>query len=50
MTQVLSPAGIELLYKIKEVSDPQNVFGISNNVFANGHMVSSDVEGKRRVS
>lgn len=36
MPQVLSPAGIELLHTIKQANDPSNVFGIGNNVFANG--------------
>ncbi len=32
MKDTLSPASIELLGKIKEASDPENVFGIGNNV------------------
>jgi alkyldihydroxyacetonephosphate synthase len=44
MPQLLSPVGIELLHKIKEASDPQNVFGIRNNVFANGHITTTSSE------
>jgi alkyldihydroxyacetonephosphate synthase len=32
--QTLSPASVELLQEIKHSADPQNIFGISNNVFA----------------
>ncbi len=32
--QMISPASIELLKKIKQANDPQNIFGIANNVFA----------------
>jgi alkyldihydroxyacetonephosphate synthase len=34
MKDSLSPASIELLKKVKEAADPQNVFGVRNNVFA----------------
>jgi alkyldihydroxyacetonephosphate synthase len=34
MKNTLSPASIELLHQIKLASDPQNIFGIRNNVFA----------------
>jgi alkyldihydroxyacetonephosphate synthase len=34
MKDTLSPASIELLRQIKQASDPQNIFGIRNNVFA----------------
>lgn len=34
MPQMISPAGIALLKQIKQANDPQNVFGIRNNVFA----------------
>ena len=34
MKDTLSPSSIELLKKIKQASDPKNVFGIRNNVFA----------------
>jgi alkyldihydroxyacetonephosphate synthase len=34
MRDVLSPAGIELLKNVKKASDPQNIFGVRNNVFA----------------
>ena len=34
MQDTLSPASIELLHQIKQSSDPQNIFGIGNNVFA----------------
>ena len=33
MNDTLSPASIELLHQIKQASDPQNIFGIRNNVF-----------------
>lgn len=42
MPQVLSPAGIELLHTIKQANDPNNVFGIGNNVFANGRVAGGD--------
>jgi hypothetical protein len=32
----LTPASIDLLREIKEGVDPTNVFGIGNNVFAQG--------------
>ena len=34
MSQSISPASIELLKKIKQANDPQNIFGIRNNIFA----------------
>ncbi|NEP58380.1 MAG: hypothetical protein F6K31_15405, partial [Symploca sp. SIO2G7] len=34
MKDTLSPASIELLRQLKQSSDPQNIFGIGNNVFA----------------
>ncbi|WP_088241313.1 FAD-linked oxidase C-terminal domain-containing protein [Calothrix rhizosoleniae] len=34
MQDTLSPASIELLHQIKQSTDPQNIFGIRNNVFA----------------
>lgn len=34
MPKTISPASIELLKKIKQANDPQNIFGISNNIFA----------------
>lgn len=34
MKDTLSPASIELLHQIKQASDPQNIFGIRNNIFA----------------
>ena len=34
MPQTLSPAAIEMLKELKQAADPQNVFGIGNNVFA----------------
>lgn len=34
MSQTISPASIELLKKIKQANDPQNIFGIRNNIFA----------------
>jgi alkyldihydroxyacetonephosphate synthase len=34
LPQTLTPASVELLRDIKEATDPQNVFGIANNVFA----------------
>lgn len=34
MPQTISPASIELLKKIKQANDPQNIFGIRNNIFA----------------
>ena len=34
MTQTLSPTSIELLKQVKAASDPQNIFGIRNNIFA----------------
>jgi alkyldihydroxyacetonephosphate synthase len=34
MKDTLSPASIEFLRKVKKAADPQNVFGIRNNVFA----------------
>ncbi|NJM28305.1 MAG: FAD-binding oxidoreductase, partial [Pseudanabaena sp. RU_4_16] len=34
MKDTLSPASIEILHQIKQASDPQNIFGIRNNVFA----------------
>lgn len=33
MVQTISPASIELLKKIKQANDPQNIFGIRNNIF-----------------
>ncbi|MFZ0427474.1 MAG: FAD-binding oxidoreductase [Acidobacteriota bacterium] len=32
--QIMTPAAIDLLKAVKESADPQNVFGIRNNVFA----------------
>lgn len=34
LTQTISPASIELLKSIKQANDPQNIFGIRNNIFA----------------
>jgi alkyldihydroxyacetonephosphate synthase len=34
VTQMLSPASIELIKQTKQALDPQNIFGIGNNVFA----------------
>lgn len=34
MQQTLSPASIQLLKEVKKANDPQNVFGIRNNIFA----------------
>jgi alkyldihydroxyacetonephosphate synthase len=34
--QTLSPASVELLKEIKLNADPQNIFGIGNNIFADG--------------
>ncbi|NET61726.1 MAG: hypothetical protein F6K47_38085 [Symploca sp. SIO2E6] len=34
MKDTLSPASVELLRKLKLSSDPQNIFGIGNNIFA----------------
>ncbi len=34
----LSPASIELLHQIKKASDPQNIFGIRNNVFGESNL------------
>lgn len=34
MPQTISPASIRLLKQLKQVSDPNNVFGIRNNIFA----------------
>jgi alkyldihydroxyacetonephosphate synthase len=34
MGQTVSQAGIDLLKQIKQANDPQNIFGIRNNVFA----------------
>lgn len=34
MDQTLSPASIALIKEIKKANDPQNIFGIRNNVFA----------------
>ena len=34
MVDMLSPPSIELLKRINEASDPENIFGIRNNVFA----------------
>jgi alkyldihydroxyacetonephosphate synthase len=36
MPETLTPASIQLLQEIKQAADPQNIFGISNNVFAEG--------------
>ena len=38
MKDTLSPASIELLHQIKQASDPQNIFGIRNNVFADSDL------------
>ncbi len=32
--QTLTPASVELLREVKEATDPTNVFGVSNNIFA----------------
>ncbi len=40
LSQTLTPASVDLLREVKEGVDPDNVFGIANNVFApetNGH-------------
>jgi len=34
MPQTLSPAAIQMIKELKQSADPQNVFGIGNNVFA----------------
>ncbi|WP_374689316.1 FAD-binding oxidoreductase [Promineifilum sp.] len=34
LPQTLTPASVELLRDIKAATDPQNVFGVANNVFA----------------
>ena len=34
MADTLSPASIELLKQVKQVNDPDNIFGIRNNIFA----------------
>ncbi len=34
MRQTISPASISMLQTLKETNDPQNIFGIRNNVFA----------------
>jgi len=34
MKDTLSPASIEFLRRAKKCVDPQNVFGVGNNVFA----------------
>ena len=34
MPRALSAAGIELLRSVKAANDPQNIFGVGNNVFA----------------
>jgi alkyldihydroxyacetonephosphate synthase len=36
LAKTISPASICLLQDVKRVSDPQNIFGIRNNVFADG--------------
>ncbi|MEM7792878.1 MAG: FAD-binding oxidoreductase [Cyanobacteria bacterium P01_C01_bin.118] len=38
MKDTLSPASIALLQNIKKASDPQNIFGIRNNVFIDNHI------------
>ena len=34
MSQVMSKDSIDLIKSVKKSQDPQNIFGISNNVFA----------------
>jgi hypothetical protein len=34
MKHTISPAATELIKEIKKANDPQNIFGIRNNVFA----------------
>lgn len=34
MDRTLSPAGIEMVKEIKRTNDPQNIFGIRNNIFS----------------
>jgi alkyldihydroxyacetonephosphate synthase len=36
MPETLTPTSIEMLHEIKRAADPQNIFGIGNNVFAEG--------------
>ncbi|MEM7116098.1 MAG: FAD-binding oxidoreductase [Chloroflexota bacterium] len=36
MPQTISPTSIELLHDLKAANDPQNIFGVANNVFADG--------------
>jgi alkyldihydroxyacetonephosphate synthase len=37
MPETLTPTSIEMLHEIKRAADPQNIFGIGNNVFAEGN-------------
>ena len=39
MPQTISPTSIELLHDLKTANDPQNIFGVANNVFADGVVV-----------
>jgi alkyldihydroxyacetonephosphate synthase len=34
MDKTLSPASIKLLKRVKQTTDPHNIFGLRNNVFA----------------
>jgi alkyldihydroxyacetonephosphate synthase len=34
MDRTISPAGTEMIKELKQASDPQNIFGIRNNVLA----------------
>ena len=34
MVDTLSPTEIQLLHQVKQTNDPQNIFGIGNNIFA----------------
>ncbi len=47
MKDTLSPSSIELLKKIKQASDPNNVFGIRNNVFAEQGVSRKDAKTQR---
>ncbi|MCA9957139.1 MAG: hypothetical protein KC434_20565, partial [Anaerolineales bacterium] len=44
MPYTISPAAIQLVKEIKKANDPQNIFGIRNNIFAESAKADSVAE------